>query len=155
MGNTVRWKPSPLAMPSAWFLLQVFKQAGLPPGVINLVQDDAAQISALALSSPDLASVHLTGSTPVFQGIAAAIGQYTLRYRSIPRLARETGGKDFINDKPTGAVVSQQPFGGPRASGTNDKAGSRANLCRWTSPRTIMENFSPDYSFTYPFMEAE
>jgi 1-pyrroline-5-carboxylate dehydrogenase len=64
-------------------------------------------------------------------------------------------GNYYINDKPTGAVVGQQPFGGARASGTNDKSGSPLNLLRWVSPRTIKENFNPPTDFRYPFMEAE
>ena len=59
---------------------------------------------------------------------------------------------DKPNDKPTGAVVNQQPFGGGRASGTNDKAGSQWNLMRWTSPRSIKENFNPPTNFDYPYM---
>ncbi len=68
---------------------------------------------------------------------------------------RHAAGNFYINDKPTGAVVGQQPFGGSRASGTNDKAGSMLNLVRWTSPRTIKENFVPPTKFGYPFMGAE
>ena len=64
-------------------------------------------------------------------------------------------GNFYINDKPTGAVVGQQPFGGSRASGTNDKAGSYLNLIRWTSQRTIKENFVPPKHFAYPFMGEE
>ncbi|HZH81034.1 MAG TPA: L-glutamate gamma-semialdehyde dehydrogenase, partial [Gemmatimonadales bacterium] len=65
---------------------------------------------------------------------------------------RYAAGNFYINDKPTGAVVGQQPFGGARASGTNDKAGSLLNLIRWVSPRAVKENFIPPRSFTYPFM---
>jgi 1-pyrroline-5-carboxylate dehydrogenase len=68
---------------------------------------------------------------------------------------RNAAGNYYINDKPTGAVVGQQPFGGARASGTNDKAGSILNLLRWISPRTIKETFAPPHSFEYPFMAAE
>jgi len=64
-------------------------------------------------------------------------------------------GNFYINDKPTGAVVGQQPFGGARGSGTNDKAGSMINLLRWVSPRTIKENFIPPKDYRYPFMEEE
>ena len=63
-----------------------------------------------------------------------------------------TAGNFYINDKPTGAVVGQQPFGGSRKSGTNDKAGSLLNLIRWTSPRTIKETFVPPTNYPYPFM---
>jgi 1-pyrroline-5-carboxylate dehydrogenase len=66
---------------------------------------------------------------------------------------KNSAGNFYINDKPTGAVVSQQPFGGSRSSGTNDKAGSKLNLLRWVSPRTIKENFLPESDFRYPFME--
>jgi 1-pyrroline-5-carboxylate dehydrogenase len=68
---------------------------------------------------------------------------------------RNAAGNFYINDKPTGAVVGQQPFGGARASGTNDKAGSILNLVRWISPRTIKETFVPPADYRYPFMEDE
>ena len=68
---------------------------------------------------------------------------------------RHAAGNFYINDKPTGAVVGQQPFGGARASGTNDKAGSKLNLVRWVSARTIKENFNPPRDYRYPFMDAE
>jgi len=71
------------------------------------------------------------------------------------RVLADAAGNFYINDKPTGAVVGQQPFGGARASGTNDKAGSMLNLLRWVSPRTIKENFVPPTAYGYPFMEAE
>ena len=68
---------------------------------------------------------------------------------------RHAAGNYYINDKPTGAVVGQQPFGGARASGTNDKAGSILNLVRWVSPRTIKENFLPARDYRYPLMGGE
>ena len=68
---------------------------------------------------------------------------------------RNAAGNFYINDKPTGAVVGQQPFGGARASGTNDKAGSILNLLRWISPRSIKETFVPATSYGYPFMQDE
>jgi 1-pyrroline-5-carboxylate dehydrogenase len=68
---------------------------------------------------------------------------------------RNAAGNFYVNDKPTGAVVGQQPFGGARASGTNDKAGSKLNLVRWVSARAIKETFSPPLDYKYPFMEAE
>ncbi|HLP34019.1 MAG TPA: aldehyde dehydrogenase family protein, partial [Bacteroidia bacterium] len=68
---------------------------------------------------------------------------------------RNAAGNFYINDKPTGAVVGQQPFGGARASGTNDKAGAMQNLMRWVSTRTIKETFVPPADYRYPFMEAE
>jgi 1-pyrroline-5-carboxylate dehydrogenase len=337
LGNTVVWKPSATAKYSAHFVMEILREAGLPPGVINLVYGDGAKIADMCLSHTDLAGVHFTGSTAVFDGIVERIG--ARRYRNYPRIVGETGGKNFvlahasadldglvaaimrggfeyqgqkcsaasrvfipqsvwkklkerlvgamegvgvgdvtdfanfmgavidekswrklsgaldairhtaavelvaggdknmsrgyfvrptlikaedatsrymteeffgplvsafvypdsrfdetlalidrssdygltgaifagdqsviaqvsdrlrhaagnfyINDKPTGAVVGQQPFGGARRSGTNDKAGSMWNLIRWVSPRTIKENFAPPIDYRYPFMSAE
>ena len=68
---------------------------------------------------------------------------------------RHAAGNFYVNDKPTGAVVGQQPFGGARASGTNDKAGSKLNLTRWVSARTVKENFNPPTDYRYPFMNEE
>jgi len=83
-------------------------------------------------------------------------GAVFARSRSAIRQAvgalRNAAGNFYINDKPTGAVVGQQPFGGARASGTNDKAGSMWNLIRWASPRTIKETFVPATDYRYPFM---
>ena len=337
MGNTVIWKPASSAMYSAYYLMKVYEAAGMPPGVINFVAGDAAMISKVLLSHRDLAGVHFTGSTDVFNDMWKTIGASMSTYRSYPRIVGETGGKDFIvahpsadvdalavamvrgafefqgqkcsaasrvyvpkslwagvrdravamiadikmgdiqdfrnfmgavidkrafgkisdyiehgrgnakilaggkvdgskgyfvsptliettdpaykllceeifgpvltayvyddakweetlkvvdstspyaltgavfaqdrraivhatsalrhaagnfyiNDKPTGAVVGQQPFGGARASGTNDKAGSKLNLVRWVSARTIKENFNPPKDYRYPFMNEE
>ncbi len=337
MGNVVVWKPSPASMFSTHFVLEVLREAGLPPGVINVVLGDPAALVDRALASRDLAGVHFTGSTEVFRSIWARVGAGVGegRYRSYPRLVGETGGKDFVfahpsadvdalatalirgayefqgqkcsaasrayvpaslwpalraklmdvlptipvgdvadlsnfmgavidrraydrltgavqqaladercevlhhgaddregwfvrptlvrttdpshplmqrelfgplltlfvyadswyedalarcandseyaltgafwardraaiahahtvlrqaagnfyvNDKPTGAVVGQQPFGGGRASGTNDKAGAALNLLRWVSPRTIKETFVPPVAWRYPYM---
>jgi len=334
MGCAVVWKPSATAMLSAHYLLQLLEAAGLPPGVINMVAGDPVMISNAALSSPDLAGLHFTGSTAVFNAMWKTIGASMATYRSYPRIVGETGGKDFIvahpsadpqalavaivrgafeyqgqkcsaasrvyvaksiwrdvrdrvvammqeikvgdvrdfsnfmgavidrrayekiggyvadaranativaggtasdadgyfvaptlvetsdpsyrllqeeifgpvvtvlpfddakwsdtlalvnqtssyaltgavfardrkavreaegllrnaagnfyiNDKPTGAVVGQQPFGGARGSGTNDKAGSKLNLARWVSARTVKETFNAPTSFKYPFM---
>jgi 1-pyrroline-5-carboxylate dehydrogenase len=337
MGSTVLWKPASSAILSAYYILRLLEEAGLPPGVVNFVPGDAAMVSEVALGHRDLAGVHFTGSTSVFNSMWKTIGAGMSRYRSYPRIVGETGGKDFIvahasadaqalavaivrggfeyqgqkcsavsrvyvprskwpdvrdravammreikmgdvsdfrsfmgavidarafekiseylaearksarivsggkaskekgwfieptlvetedpahrllceeifgpvvtvhvyddarwaetlrlvdstspyaltgsvfaqdrravreassalrnaagnfyiNDKPTGAVVGQQPFGGARASGTNDKAGSKLNLVRWVSARTVKETFSPPRSFTYPFMAEE
>jgi len=337
MGNTVVWKPASSAMFAAHYLMKLYEAAGMPPGVINMVAGDAGMISKALLSHRDLAGVHFTGSTEVFNDMWKTIGASMGSYRSYPRIVGETGGKDFIlahpsadaaalataivrggfefqgqkcsaasrvyvprslwndvcdrsiammadikmgdirdfrhfmgavidkrafdkisgyidharknakiiagggyddskgyfieptlvqaddpgykllceeifgpvltahvyddakwkeimqvvdstspyaltgavfaqerraileasdalrnaagnfyiNDKPTGAVVGQQPFGGARASGTNDKAGSKLNLVRWVSARTIKENFNPPRDYRYPFMQAE
>ena len=71
------------------------------------------------------------------------------------RRLRYAAGNFYVNDKPTGAVVGMQPFGGSRASGTNDKSGSMLNLCRWATPRTVKETFVPPTDFRYPFMDEE
>jgi 1-pyrroline-5-carboxylate dehydrogenase len=96
MGNTVIWKPASSAMLSAYYILRLLEAAGLPPGVINLVSGDAAQISAILLDSPHLAGVHFTGSTAVFNSMWTRIGANVGNYKSYPRLVGETGGKDFI-----------------------------------------------------------
>ena len=88
----------------------------------------------------------MTGS--VFSTDRAAILQAT-------DALRNAAGNFYINDKPTGAVVGQQPFGGARASGTNDKAGSKLNLLRWVSARTIKETFSPPRDYKYPYMSED
>jgi 1-pyrroline-5-carboxylate dehydrogenase len=337
MGNTVVWKPAHTQQFAAHFIMRLFEAAGLPPGVINMVTGDGIAVSDVTLSDPDLAGIHFTGSTRVFQHLWQTIGNNITTYRSYPRIIGETGGKDFviahpsadpqalvtalvrgafeyqgqkcsaasrayvprslwesgvrdnlaatadslsygdvtdlsnfggavidfrafakhsaalekvaksdvctviaggtcddsvgyfvrptvvecsdpeheifateyfgpilavyvyedadfeatvrqaesiapyaltgsifatdrrviewasgalrfaagnfyINDKPTGAVVGQQPFGGARASGTNDKAGSWQNLVRWMSPRTIKETFVPPTDHKYPHM---
>ena len=99
MGNTVLWKPSATAKYSAHLIMRLLQEAGLPDGVINLVYGDAAEISAAALSHPDLAGVHFTGSTSVFDSILQRTGRTS--YRNYPRIVGETGGKNFIVVHPT------------------------------------------------------
>lgn len=336
MGNTVVWKPSDSQIYSAQVIMEIFKEAGVPDGVINMVMGDPVMITDTILDHPDFTGVHFTGSTHVFKGIWSKIGNNINKYKTYPRIVGETGGKDFIlahpsagakqvataitrgafefqgqkcsaasrayipkslwedvrkyvekdvksfkvgspedmgnfitavihensfdklagfidqakkdgdaeivvggdydkskgyfidptvilttnpnystmctelfgpvitvyvyddvqweetlklvdetgiygltgailsndryaaaqatkalqnaagnfyiNDKPTGAVVGQQPFGGARASGTNDKAGSKLNLFRWVSPRVIKETFVPATDYRYPFL---
>ncbi len=96
MGNTVVWKPASTAAYSAHFLMQLFEEAGLPPGVINLVYGSGAQVGDPVLAQPDLAGVHFTGSTAVFHGMWKTVAGTSTRYRTYPRLVGETGGKDFI-----------------------------------------------------------
>jgi 1-pyrroline-5-carboxylate dehydrogenase len=336
MGNTVVWKPAPTQQFAAHYVLRLLEAAGLPPGVINLVTGDGVAVSEVALADRDLAGIHFTGSTAVFQHLWRTVGENIASYRGYPRIVGETGGKDFVvahpsadldvlrtalirgafefqgqkcsaasrayvprsvwsrlrddliaqteqlpmgdvtdfsnfmgavidrksfsklsgvldrarsddaltvvaggtaddsegffvrptiiegtdpghdvftteyfgpvlavhvyedadydtvltqmesvapyaltgsviaqdraavahaqrflrnaagnfyvNDKPTGAVVGQQPFGGGRASGTNDKAGAAQNLQRWTSTRSIKETFVPATDHRYPHM---
>jgi len=339
MGNVVVWKPAYTQIYSAQLIMQLFKEAGLPDGVINLIYVDGPVAGDVIFKHPDFAGIHFTGSTAVFQQIWKTIGENIQTYKGYPRIVGETGGKDFIvahpsanakevavaisrgafeyqgqkcsaasrayipaniwddvqrfvvedlksfkmgstedfgnfinavideksfdklakyidaakndpeveviaggtydksegyfiqptvlkvkdpgyvtmceelfgpvltvyvyepeqfekildvvdttspyaltgsifsqdryaidlatqkllhaagnfyiNDKPTGAVVGQQPFGGSRASGTNDKAGSVFNLIRWTSTRTIKETFVPPVDYRYPFLQPE
>lgn len=336
MGNTVLWKPASSSVLSGYYLMKLFEAAGVPPGVINFIPGKGSQVGPNVLPHRDLAGIHFTGSTEVFQGMWKSVGENIATYKSYPRIVGETGGKDFvfvhksadiktvntallrgafeyagqkcsaasrayiprsvwpelkemllrdletmkmgdptevdtmvnavidqnafvsisryisyaeeaadaeiisggkmdesvgyfisptiivaenpnfktmeeeifgpvltlfvydddkfeetlevcdntsiyaltgsifaeerwavnlamkklrqaagnfyINDKCTGAVVNQQPFGGARASGTNDKAGSWLNLIRWTSPRTIKETFIPATVYDYPYM---
>jgi 1-pyrroline-5-carboxylate dehydrogenase len=339
VGNVIVWKPSDTQMLSAYYIMKLFKEAGLPDGVINMIPADGPLAGQTLLPRKELAGVHFTGSTPTFQSIWKSVGENVAGYRSYPRLVGETGGKDFVfahpsadvaalstalvrgafeyqgqkcsaasrayiprslwkqveervvadlktfkmgdvrdfsnfvnavidersfkkissylqhaegssdakilaggkadaskgyfvqptvilasqpgyksmveeifgpvlscyvyddakfedtlkicdesspyaltgaifaqdryaldqmssrlrhaagnfylNDKPTGAVVGQQPFGGARASGTNDKAGSALNLYRWLSARTIKETLVPPTDYRYPFLGAE
>lgn len=339
MGNTTIWKPAYTQVYSAQVIMEVFEEAGLPPGVINLVLVDGPDAGDVIFNHPDFGGLHFTGSTAVFQHLWKTIGTNIHKYKSYPRIVGETGGKDFIiahsssnakevataitrgafefqgqkcsaasrayipsniwgdvksyiqedlkdfkmgdpqdftnfvnavidersfdkiagyidqakaaddaeiiagggydkstgyfieptvvvtsndqfvtmceeifgpvitifvyepedfektleivdstspyaltgaifskdryaaelatkklvnaagnfyiNDKPTGAVVGQQPFGGGRASGTNDKAGSMLNLLRWVSPRTIKETFVPPTDYRYPFLQED
>ncbi|HAE14900.1 MAG TPA: 1-pyrroline-5-carboxylate dehydrogenase [Bacteroidetes bacterium] len=337
MGNTVVWKPANSEIYSAWVIMEILREAGLPDGVINLVYVGGVEAGEVIFSHPDFAGIHFTGSTQTFQTIWKTIGNNIAGYKSYPRIVGETGGKDFvvahksadamevatalvrgafefqgqkcsaasrayipdniwpavkekmltdlasikmggvedfgnffnavidekafdsiagyidqakadgleiiaggghdkakgyfieptvilakdpayrtmceeifgpvltifvypaeewtatlklvdstspyaltgaifsrdryainegvnllrhaagnfyINDKPTGAVVGQQPFGGARASGTNDKAGSILNLLRWVSPRAIKETFVPPTDYRYPFLHS-
>ena len=101
MGNTVVWKPASTQALSAWYTLRILEEAGLPPGVINLVFGPGAELGDAALASPELAGVHFTGSTGVFHSIWKTIGGGIDRYRNYPRIVGETGGKDFIIAHPS------------------------------------------------------
>jgi delta-1-pyrroline-5-carboxylate dehydrogenase group 1 len=101
MGNVILWKPAATAMLSAWYVLQILEEAGLPPGVINFLPGDPVAISDIALTDPSLAGVHFTGSTGVFNSMWETIGRNMGRYRGYPRIVGETGGKDFIVAHPS------------------------------------------------------
>src|SRR6201993_3418101 len=101
MGNTVVWKPASTAAVSAHFLMKLWEEAGLPPGVINLVYGSGAAVGDPALASEHLAGIHFTGSTPVFQGMWKTVGDNIASYRNYPRVVGETGGKDFIVAHPS------------------------------------------------------
>ena len=100
-------------------------------------------------------TLRLVERTSPYALTGAVFSQDRAAVAEAQRVLRYAAGNFYINDKPTGAVVGQQPFGGARASGTNDKAGSLFNLIRWTSPRAIKENFVPPRDFTYPFMAEQ
>ena len=101
MGNTVVWKPASTAALSAHYTLQILREAGLPDGVINIVYGSGATIGDAALASPELAGIHFTGSTPVFQSMWNTVGSNIASYRNYPRIVGETGGKDFIVAHPS------------------------------------------------------
>jgi 1-pyrroline-5-carboxylate dehydrogenase len=101
MGNAVVWKPASTSMLSSWYMFQLMREAGLPAGVINFIPGDASAISSTVLTHPDLAGVHFTGSTEVFNSMWETIGKNMNRYRSYPRIVGETGGKDFLIAHPS------------------------------------------------------
>src|SRR3954453_15845183 len=104
MGNVVVWKPAGTAMVSAYYLMRLLQEAGLPDGVINLVYGAGATIGDAALANPHLAGVHFTGSTGVFNGMWRTVASNMERYRNYPRIVGETGGKDFIVAHPSADV---------------------------------------------------
>jgi 1-pyrroline-5-carboxylate dehydrogenase len=101
MGNTVVWKPSDYQVFSAQVVMEIFQEAGLPDGVINMVFGDPEMITNTVLESSDFAGIHYTGSTEIFKGIWTKIGTHINRYKSYPRIVGETGGKDFIIAHPS------------------------------------------------------
>jgi 1-pyrroline-5-carboxylate dehydrogenase len=115
------------------------------PVVTAYVYDDSKWLDTLSL----------VNSTSPYALTGAVFAQERQAVREATSALRYAAGNFYVNDKPTGAVVGQQPFGGARASGTNDKAGSKLNLVRWISARTIKENFNPPRDYRYPFMSAE
>ncbi len=139
MGNTVLWKPSPSAMLSAQRVMELFTLAGLPPGVINLINGDAAAISRQVLAHRDFAGLHYTGSTTVFRSLWGQIAAELPRYRSYPRLVGETGGKDFILAHPSAdpeALAAAIVLGGFEYQGQKCSAASRVYVPRSLWART-------------------
>jgi 1-pyrroline-5-carboxylate dehydrogenase len=97
----------------------------------------------------------LVDSTSIYALTGAILSQDRYAIELATKKLANSAGNFYINDKPTGAVVGQQPFGGARGSGTNDKAGAKINLLRWVSPRTIKETFVPPVDYRYPFLQAD
>ncbi len=101
MGNTVIWKPSPTQQLAASLTMELLAEAGMPPGVINMLPGDGLDVSKVTLAHPDLAGIHFTGSTATFQHLWRTVGENISSYRSYPRIVGETGGKDFIVAHPS------------------------------------------------------
>jgi 1-pyrroline-5-carboxylate dehydrogenase len=104
MGNSVVWKPAPTQQFAAHFIMRLLEEAGLPPGVISMVTGDGAAVSDVALADRDLAGIHFTGSTAVFQMLWRRVGENIASYRGYPRIVGETGGKDFVVAHPSADV---------------------------------------------------
>ncbi|MGY1607974.1 MULTISPECIES: L-glutamate gamma-semialdehyde dehydrogenase [unclassified Geodermatophilus] len=104
MGNTVVWKPAPTQQFAAHFVMRLLEEAGLPPGVINMLPGDGIPVSEVVLADRDLAGIHFTGSTPVFQHLWRTVGENIAHYRGYPRVVGETGGKDFVVAHPSADV---------------------------------------------------
>ena len=100
-------------------------------------------------------TLRMVDGTSIYALTGAVFSQDRYAAELATNMLSNSAGNFYINDKPTGAVVGQQPFGGARASGTNDKAGSMLNLIRWVSPRTIKETFVPPTDYRYPFLEPD
>lgn len=148
MGNVVIWKPARSQVYSAHVIMELFKAAGLPDGVINLVTGNSATISDTLLASPDFSGIHFTGSTPVFNSFWETIGANVNNYRSYPRIVGETGGKDFIwahpssNAQEVATAISRGAF---EYQGQKCSAASRAYLPKSLWP-AIKESITKDIS---------
>lgn len=143
MGNVVVWKPSMSQVYSAQVIMEIFKEAGLPDGVINLIYTDGAQTAEKVLSHPDFAGLHFTGSTSVFQGMWKMIGDNIHKYKTYPRIVGETGGKDFVMVHPSAdaaAVATALVRGAFEYQGQKCSAASRAYIPKslWEEVKTIM-----------------
>ncbi|MEU4510216.1 L-glutamate gamma-semialdehyde dehydrogenase [Nonomuraea wenchangensis] len=146
MGNVVVWKPSPTQQFAAHFTMRLLEEAGLPPGVINMVTGNGQGVSEAALTHPALAGIHFTGSTATFQHLWATVGQNIASYRAYPRLVGETGGKDFVLAHPSAdpAVLSTALIRGAfEYQGQKCSAASRAYV-----PRSIWNRVRDDFVAT-------
>jgi len=128
MGNTVVWKPAESQMLSAWYLMLMFEEAGLPPGVINMLAGSGRELAPVIVDHPDLGGIHFTGSTEVFRGLWKQVAGNLESYKSYPRLVGETGGKDFIVAHPSAdpaALATAIVRGGYEYQGQKCSAASR------------------------------
>ncbi|WP_049571858.1 L-glutamate gamma-semialdehyde dehydrogenase [Nonomuraea sp. SBT364] len=142
MGNVVVWKPSPTQQFAAHFTMRLLEAAGLPPGVINLVTGNGQAISEVALTHPELAGIHFTGSTPTFQHLWGTVGANIAGYRGYPRLVGETGGKDFVLAHPSadpGVLATALIRGAFEYQGQKCSAASRAYV-----PRSVWSRMRDD-----------
>lgn len=153
MGNVILWKPSDSQVFSAKVIVDIFKEAGLPDGVINVVYGDPVMITKVALDSPDFAGIHYTGSTHVFKELWKQIGNNIHKYKTYPRIVGETGGKDFIIAHPTAntkQVATAIVRGAFEFQGQKCSAASRVYLPKSTS-KEILEYVKADVeSFNKP-----
>jgi 1-pyrroline-5-carboxylate dehydrogenase len=133
MGNTVIWKPAPTQQLAASLTMELLEEAGLPPGVINMLPGHGIPVSEVALAHPDLAGIHFTGSTAVFHHLWRTVGENIATYRSYPRIVGETGGKDFVLAHPTAdpdVVRTALIRGAFEYQGQKCSAASRAYVAR-------------------------
>ncbi len=143
MGNVVVWKPAPTQQFAAHYLMKLLEEAGLPPGVINMVTGDGIAVSDVALYDPDLAGIHFTGSTPVFQLLWRTVGENIDKYRTYPRLVGETGGKDFVVAHPSAdpdVLTTALIRGAYEFQGQKCSAASRAYV-----PRSVWKQMKDDF----------
>ena len=146
MGNVVVWKPSDHQIFSAKVIIDVFREAGLPDGVINAIYGDPVMITETMLTHPDFAGIHFTGSTTVFKSLWKQIGENIHRYKTYPRIVGETGGKDFIIAHPTAApnqVATAITRGAFELQGQKCSAASRVYLPKSTA-ETILKRVKAD-----------
>ena len=143
LGNVVVWKPSPTQQLAAHYTMRLLEAAGLPPGVINLVTGDGQAVSRVALTHPDLAGIHFTGSTATFQHLWRTVGENITRYRNYPRVVGETGGKDFVIVHPSAdpaAITATLIRGAFEYQGQKCSAASRAYL-----PESLWYSIKDDF----------
>jgi 1-pyrroline-5-carboxylate dehydrogenase len=160
MGNTVLWKPAASAMLSAYYIMKLLEEAGLPPGVINFVPGDPVAISDVALAHRDLAGVHFTGSTGVFNSMWKKVGENMGRYKTYPRLVGETGGKDFVIAHPSAdpqEVAVALARGAFEYQGQKCSAASRTYIPQtlWNDVRDRLVAMVKDFIIAHPSADPQ
>jgi 1-pyrroline-5-carboxylate dehydrogenase len=143
LGDVVVWKPSPTQQFAAHYIMRLLEAAGLPPGVINLVTGDGQAVSQVALTHPDLAGIHFTGSTGTFQHLWRTVGENIARYRNYPRLVGETGGKDFVIAHPS---ADQQSLAATLIRGAFEYQGQKCSAAsRAYVPESVWQATRDDF----------